>query len=139
MFAITTVQIWTLDQDEALDFWTKKAGFELREDASYPELGGFRWLTVGLPGQEWPMLVLMAIPGEPVFPPESTQAIRSLLTKGHSGGIFFETDDAQKIYEQLVANGVEITDPPEKRPYGIDFGFRDPSGNSFRVSQRTTD
>lgn len=139
MIKITTAQVWVLDQDEALDFWTTKVGFELREDVSYPELGDFRWITVGAPGQDAPTLVLMAIPGAPVFPDSSVEEIRSLLAKGHSGGIFMETDDVQKVYEELSAKGVEFTDLPQRRPYGIDCGFRDPSGNSFRISQPLPD
>jgi catechol 2,3-dioxygenase-like lactoylglutathione lyase family enzyme len=137
MLLIKNVQVWTLDQDEALEFWTTKVGFELREDVTYPEMGDFRWLTVGVPGHENPEIVLMAIPPEPMFPAETVEAITNLLAGGFSGGVFMVTDDAVKFHEQLVANGVEITDAPQERPYGIDFGFRDPSGNHFRVTQRT--
>jgi predicted enzyme related to lactoylglutathione lyase len=77
----------------------------------------------------------MAIPGPPVFPESSVEEITSLLAKGHSGGIFMETDDVQKAYEEMSARGVEFTDLPERRPYGIDAGFRDPSGNSYRLMQ----
>jgi catechol 2,3-dioxygenase-like lactoylglutathione lyase family enzyme len=135
MIKINTAQVWVLDQDEAVRFWTEKVGFEVREDASFPELGDFRWVTVGAPGQESPTLVLMAIPGAPVFPDSTVQEITSLLAKGHSGGIFMETDDVQKAYEEMSAKGVEFTEVPERRPYGIDCGFRDPSGNSFRLMQ----
>jgi catechol 2,3-dioxygenase-like lactoylglutathione lyase family enzyme len=135
MIRITTAQVWVLDQDEAVKFWTDKIGFEIRQDVTMPELGDFRWVTVGAPGQESPTLVLMAIPGAPVFPDSSVEEIRSLLAKGHSGGIFMETDDVQKFYETAAARGVEFVDLPERRPYGIDCGFRDPSGNSFRVMQ----
>jgi catechol 2,3-dioxygenase-like lactoylglutathione lyase family enzyme len=139
MIKINSAQVWVLDQDEAVSFWTEKLGFEIREDASFPELGGFRWVTVGAPGQESPTLVLMAIPGAPVFPDSTVTEIKSLLTKGHSGGIFMETDDVQKFYEEASAKGVEFVDLPERRPYGIDCGFRDPSGNSFRVMQPLPD
>jgi len=135
MIKITTAQVWVLDQDEAVTFWTEKVGFEIREDATFPELGGFRWVTVGAPGQDAPALVLMEIPGAPVFPESTVTEIKALLAKGHSGGIFMETDDVQKAYEELSAKGVEFTDLPEARPYGIDCGFRDPSGNSFRLMQ----
>ncbi len=77
----------------------------------------------------------MAIPGAPVFPDSTVTEIKSLLAKGHSGGIFMETDDVQKAYEEMSARGVEFTDLPERRPYGIDAGFRDPSGNSYRIMQ----
>jgi catechol 2,3-dioxygenase-like lactoylglutathione lyase family enzyme len=139
MIKINTVQVWVLDQDEAVDFWTRKIGFEVREDVTVAELGNFRWVTVAPPGQDFPTIVLMAIPGPPVFPDSSVEEIRSLLAKGHSGGIFMETDDVQKVYEDLSAKGVEFTDLPERRPYGIDCGFRDPSGNSYRISQPLPD
>ena len=57
------------------------------------------------------------------------------MAKGASGGVFLTTDDVQASYEELKARGVEFTEPPEERPYGIDAGFRDPSGNSFRLTQ----
>jgi catechol 2,3-dioxygenase-like lactoylglutathione lyase family enzyme len=139
MLKINTAQVWVLDQDEAVRFWTEKIGFEVREDATFPELGGFRWVTVGAPGQDAPTLVLMAIPGAPVFPDSTVTEIKSLLAKGHSGGIFMETDDVQKFYEEASAKGVEFVDLPERRPYGIDCGFRDPSGNSYRVMQPLAD
>jgi catechol 2,3-dioxygenase-like lactoylglutathione lyase family enzyme len=139
MLKINTAQVWVLDQDEAVRFWTEKIGFEVREDATFPELGGFRWVTVGAPGQDAPTLVLMAIPGAPVFPDSTVSEIKSLLAKGHSGGIFMETDDVQKFYEEASAKGVEFVDLPERRPYGIDCGFRDPSGNSYRVMQPLAD
>lgn len=139
MIAITTAQVWVLDQDEAVAFWTERLGFEIREDVTAPELGDFRWVTVGAPGQESPTLVLMAIPGPPVFPDSTVAEIRSLLAKGHSGGIFMVTDDVQKFYEEASARGVEFVDLPERRPYGIDCGFRDPSGNSYRVMQQLSD
>ena len=45
------------------------------------------------------------------------------------------TDDCRRDYEALAARGVEFTETPEERPYGIDGGFRDPSGNSVRLTQ----
>ncbi|MET0523154.1 MAG: VOC family protein, partial [Nocardioides sp.] len=65
------------------------------------------------------------------------EQIRSLMAKGVSGGVFLVTDDCQKAFEDLSSRGVEFQEPPEKRPYGIDAGFRDPSGNSFRLTQVT--
>ena len=135
MIKINTAQVWVLDQDQAVDFWTNTMGFEIREDVTMAELGDFRWVTVGAPGQELPTIVLMAIPGEPVFPESTVTEIKSLLAKGASGALFFECDDVQKFYEEMSAKGVEFTDLPETRPYGIDCGFRDPSGNHFRMTQ----
>jgi catechol 2,3-dioxygenase-like lactoylglutathione lyase family enzyme len=136
MIKLSTTQLWVHDQDEALAFYTDKLGFEVREDVTVPELGNFRWLSVGLPGQDVG-LTLMAVPGPPVFEEETRQAILDLMAKGASGGLFFQTDDCQASYEELRAKGVEFTQEPTEMPYGIDAGFRDPSGNHFRMAQRT--
>jgi catechol 2,3-dioxygenase-like lactoylglutathione lyase family enzyme len=132
---LTYVQVWVNDQDEALAFYTDKLGMELREDVTVPEMGNFRWVAVGIPGQDV-AITLMAIPGPPVFDEETREAIRSLLAKGASGGLFFATDDANKNYDELKGRGVEFTQEPTEMPYGIDAGFRDPSGNHFRVAQQ---
>jgi predicted enzyme related to lactoylglutathione lyase len=79
--------------------------------------------------------VLMAIPGAPLMDPETTEQVRSLMAKGFAGTVFLTTDDCQASYEELRARGVEFTEQPEERPYGIDSGFRDPSGNSLRLTQ----
>ena len=130
---LTHVQVWVHDQDEALKFYTEKLGLELREDVTVPEMGNFRWLSVGVPGQEDVSITLMAIPGPPVFEEETRQKIVDLLARGASGGLFFSTDDAQRAYEELKSRGVEFTQEPTEQPYGIDAGFRDPSGNHFRM------
>jgi catechol 2,3-dioxygenase-like lactoylglutathione lyase family enzyme len=109
---------------------------ELREDVTVPEMGNFRWLTVGVPGQDV-SITLMAVPGPPVFDEETRQQINALLAKGASGGLFFAADDVQKSYEELKAKGVEFLQEPTEQPYGVDAGFRDPSGNNFRMAQRT--
>lgn len=98
-------------------------------------MGDFRWLTVGPPGQDDIAIVLMAVPGPPVFEPETTKAIEDLMAKGVAGSVFLTTEDCQADYEALRARGVEFSEPPEERPYGIDSGFRDPSGNSIRLTQ----
>jgi uncharacterized glyoxalase superfamily protein PhnB len=135
MFKLSYAQLWVNDQDEALEYWTKKVGFEVREDVTVAELGNFRWLAVGPPSQPDISVVLMAIPGAPVFDDETGEQIRSLMAKGVSGGLFLTTDDCQASYEELKARGVEFTEEPEERAYGIDCGFRDPSGNSVRLTQ----
>jgi catechol 2,3-dioxygenase-like lactoylglutathione lyase family enzyme len=132
---LTHVQVWVHDQDEALAFYTDKLGMELREDVTVPEMGNFRWLTVGVPGQDV-SITLMAIPGPPVFDDETRESINQLLAKGASGGLFFATDDAQASYDELKSRGVEFTQEPTEQPYGIDAGFRDASGNHFRLAQR---
>jgi predicted enzyme related to lactoylglutathione lyase len=133
---LTTAQVWVHDQDEALAFYTEKLGLELREDVTVPEMGNFRWLSVGVPGQDDVAIVLMAIPGPPVFEEETRAQIQALLAKGASGGLFFATDDCRATYEELKERGVEFTQEPTEMPYGVDAGLRDPSGNHFRMVQR---
>ena len=131
---LTHAQVWVDDQDEALAFYTEKLGLELREDVTVPEMGNFRWLSVGVPGQDV-SITLMAVPGPPVFDEETRKQILDLLAKGAAGGLFFATDDCQASYEELKKRGVEFAQEPTEQPYGIDAGFRDPSGNHFRMAQ----
>ena len=132
---ISTAQVWVHDQEEALAFYTEKLGFEVRSDVTLPEMGDFRWLCVGPAGQEDVSIVLMAIPGPPVFEPETSSQIESLMAKGVAGTVFLATDDCRASYEELRGRGVEFVEPPEDRPYGVDSGFRDPSGNHIRLTQ----
>ena len=132
---ISHVGVWVHDQDEAKAFYTEKLGLEVRQDVTLPELGDFRWLTVGPPGQDEFSIVLMAIPGPPVMDPGTAEDVKALMAKGFAGTVFLTTDDVHAAYEQLKGRGVEFTEEPEERPYGIDSGFRDPSGNSFRLTQ----
>jgi uncharacterized glyoxalase superfamily protein PhnB len=134
---LSTTQVWVLDQDEAVEFWTDKVGFEIKEDVTIAELGNFRWVTVGPKNQDGTAIVLMAIPGQPVMDDGTKATVEDLVSKGFATALFFTTDDAFAAYDELVANGVEVIDKPTEQPYGIDFGFRDPSGNSYRVAQRT--
>ena len=131
---LTTVQVWVHDQDEALEFYTEKLGMEVRADVTVPEMGNFRWLTVGVPGQDI-SVVLMAVPGPPVFDEATRQQILDLMAKGATGGLFFTTDDCRASFEELQGRGVEFQQEPFEQPYGIDAGFRDASGNSFRLTQ----
>jgi uncharacterized glyoxalase superfamily protein PhnB len=135
MIRIAAAQLWVHDQDEALDFYTQKLGLELRQDVTIAELGNFRWLTVGPVGQPDIAISLMAIPGEPVFDAGTQEQVKSLMAKGASGTVFLTTDDVRADYEELKGRGVEFTEPPEERPYGIDAGLRDPSGNALRLTQ----
>jgi catechol 2,3-dioxygenase-like lactoylglutathione lyase family enzyme len=134
---LTNTQVWVHDQDEALAFYTGKLGLELREDVTVPELGNFRWLSVGVPGQPDVAITLMAIPGPPVFDEETQEAIKTLVAKGVATGLFFTTDDVRGTYEELKNRGVEFSQEPTEQPYGVDAGFRDPSGNQMRVAQRS--
>jgi predicted enzyme related to lactoylglutathione lyase len=135
MIRIANAQLWVHDQEEALAFYTEKVGMEVRADVTLPEMGDFRWLTVGPAGQEDVSIVLMAIPGPPVMDEQTAGDVRELMAKGFAGTVFLTTDDCQASYEELKARGVEFTEAPEERPYGIDSGFRDPSGNNIRLAE----
>jgi catechol 2,3-dioxygenase-like lactoylglutathione lyase family enzyme len=132
---ISNAQVWVHDQEEALAFYTEKLGMEVGADVTLPEMGDFRWLTVSPPGQEDVTIVLMAIPGPPMMDEETTRQVEELMAKGFAGTVFLTTDDCRADYERLKARGVEFTEAPEERPYGIDSGFRDPSGNSIRLTE----
>ncbi len=135
MIRIGTTQLWVHDQDEALAFYTRKLGWEVRTDVTMPEMGDFRWLTVGPAAQPEIAVTLMAIPGPPVMDAQTAKQVHDLMAKGFAGTVFLTTDDVRADYEKLKSQGVEFTEELEERPYGIDSGFRDPSGNSFRLTQ----
>jgi predicted enzyme related to lactoylglutathione lyase len=135
MFKIANAMLYVHDQDEALAFYTQKVGLEVRADVTLAELGNFRWLTVGPVGQPDFAIQLMAIPEPPVLDTDTAEQLRSLMAKGWAGVIYLTTDDVHADYEALKARGVEFFEQPEERPYGIDSAFRDPSGNSLRLTQ----
>jgi predicted enzyme related to lactoylglutathione lyase len=135
MINLGSTQLWVRDQDEALAFYTEKLGWEVRADYTLPELGDFRWLTVGPPAQPDISVVLMTIPGPPVFEAETADQLRDLMAKGAVGTLFLTTDDCHAAYRELRDRGVEFVEEPEERPYGIDSGFRDPSGNHIRLTE----
>ena len=135
MIRVSNAQVYVNDQEEALAFYTQKLGWEVRADVTLPEMGDFRWLTVSPPGQDDFSVVLMAIPGPPVFEEETAAMLREVVSRGVASPIFLTTDNCQATYEELRARGVEFLEAPEERPYGIDSAFRDPSGNHFRLTQ----
>jgi predicted enzyme related to lactoylglutathione lyase len=138
MIRLANAQLWVHDQDDALAFYTEKVGWEIRSDVTLPELGDFRWLAVG-PSDQEVSVVLMAIPGPPVMDTDTAEQVRSLMAKGFSGTVFLATDDCRASYEELKGRGVEFSEAPEERPYGIDCGFRDPSGNNIRLTEVRAD
>ncbi len=129
--ALTHSQIWVLDQDEALDFYVGKLGLEVHTDA---DLEFMRWLTINVPGQPERELILM-VPGPPALDPETAAQVRALLGKGAGGAIILTTDDCRATYAALREKGVEFTEEPVERFYGIDVGLRDPFGNPLRITQ----
>ena len=130
--SLGTTQIYVTDQDKALDFYVGKLGMEVREDV---DLGFMRWLTVNVPGDAGRGL-LLEVPGPPSMSEETAAQVRELISKGAAGGhLFFSCDDAYKTHAELKEKGVELTEEPEDRGYGIDFGLRDPFGNHVRIAQ----
>ena len=129
---LTITQIYVPDQDQALDFYVGKLGFEVTNDMQF---GPMRWLTVALPGQP-DRAILLEKPGPPSMSEETAGQVRELIAKGAAGGhLFFRTDDAYKTHAELKEKGVEITEEPVEQIYGIDFGLRDPFGNHLRIAQ----
>jgi len=135
MISIASTQLWVRDQDEAVEYWTSKVGMEVKVDATLPEMGGFRWVSVGPAGQGGTTIVLMAIPDGPMLDDQTRSNLEDLMSKGFAGTVFLGTDDCRGDYEAMKARGVEFTSEPEETPYGIDCGFTDPSGNSARLTQ----
>ena len=123
--------IFVLDQQEALDFYVGVLGLEVAVDA---DLGFMRWLTVKVPGDD--REILLERPGAPAHDPATEEQVRALVSKGAGGGwIGFATDDVDELHADLVAKGVEITQPPTDMSYGRDMGIRDPFGNALRIGQ----
>ena len=134
MIRIANAQFWVHDQDEALAFYTRTLGWEVRADVTMDEWS-FRWLVVGPADQPEVGLVLMPVPGAPLLDPQGSGQLAELVAKGAGGTLFLETDDCRAAYEELKAQGVVFNDPPTEQPYGIDTSFRDPSGNNIRLTQ----
>jgi catechol 2,3-dioxygenase-like lactoylglutathione lyase family enzyme len=131
--AITHTQIWVLDQDEALDFYVGKLGFEVNTDA---DLEFMRWLTINLPGQPDREILLEVPKVAPYMDEDTAEQIRDLLSKGAVGvAMILSTDDCRATYEELSAKGVEFTEEPVERFYGIDCAIRDPFGNHIRITE----
>jgi catechol 2,3-dioxygenase-like lactoylglutathione lyase family enzyme len=134
--ALTHSAIWVLDHDEALDFYVGKLGFEVHTDV---DLEFMRWLTINVPGQP-DREVLLEIPGPPSLDPDTAEQVKALLSKGATGfAMGLTTDDCRGLYDDLVGKGVEFTQAPVERFYGIDVGLRDPFGNNLRITQPAED
>ena len=135
MIRIATAQLWVHDQDEALEFYTEKVGMEVRSDVTMPEMGDFRWLTVGPAGQDDVAIVLMAIPGPPVMDEETASRCATWSRRATRARSSSPRTTAAPRTRSSGSRGLEFTEAPEERPYGIDSSFRDPSGNSVRLTQ----
>jgi len=130
--SINISHVFVFDQDKALDFYVGKLGLEVSNDQN---LGFMRWLTVRVPGDPT-RDILLELPAPPSMDQKAAEQIRELVSKGATGfTVGFTTNDAQKTFEDLKSKGVEITQEPMEREYGIDFGLRDPFGNHIRITQ----
>jgi predicted enzyme related to lactoylglutathione lyase len=129
---LSHTNVWVLDQQEALDFYTGPVGFEVRTDETMDD---FRWVTVGPPDQP-DMEIILLVPGPPMMDPESAEQCKALVAKGAFGIGAFETDDCKRTYEELEERGVDFLTEPTERPYGIEATFRDNSGNWASVVER---
>jgi catechol 2,3-dioxygenase-like lactoylglutathione lyase family enzyme len=133
MITISHVCLFVRDQDEALDFYTKKLGFEVRADVPLEE---FRWLSVGPPAQPDVHIALLRPPAG-LYDAATVAQVDELTAKGAMNGVILNVEDCRAAYEDLRARGVEFYEEPTEHFYGVDAGFRDPSGNSFRLVQPT--
>jgi catechol 2,3-dioxygenase-like lactoylglutathione lyase family enzyme len=128
---LTHTTVWVLDQEEALDFYTSKLGYEVRVDE---DMDGFRWLTVGSPDQPDHQLILLE-PGPPMMDEETAAQVKALVAKGVLGPGVLGTDDCRGDYEKLSSRGVNFLSEPAERFYGIEATLRDNSGNWFSMTQ----
>ena len=129
---ISITSMYVLDQDEALDFYVGKLGLEVADDQ---DLGFMRWLTVRVPGDP-SRQILLERPGPPALDEATAAQARELVAKGATAGtLFLVADDVHAVWSTLKDRGVELTEEPVERPYGTDFGLRDPFGNQIRIGQ----
>jgi catechol 2,3-dioxygenase-like lactoylglutathione lyase family enzyme len=129
---LNVASIYVLDKDEALSFYVDKLGLEKGNDVRQ---GGYRWLTVRVPGED--VEISLEEPGPPLHDEATAEHLRELITKGALGGLVFITDDARGLYETLKSRGVtDITQEPTEHFYGTDMGIRDPFGNPIRILQQ---
>jgi catechol 2,3-dioxygenase-like lactoylglutathione lyase family enzyme len=130
---ISIVSVWVLDQEAAKEFYTKQLGFECTNDITMDN--GMRWLTVRPPGSTNQELVLMD-PSHSMLDAETAEQVRALVAKGALSPGVMSTTDCHGDHAQLVERGVEFTQPPADRPYGVEAIMRDDSGNWFSFTQR---
>jgi catechol 2,3-dioxygenase-like lactoylglutathione lyase family enzyme len=131
---LNVASIYVLDKDEALDFYVNKLGLEKGNDVKQ---GGYRWLTIRVPGEGGVTEVSLEQPGAPLHDDATADQIRELVTKGALGGLVFITDDARALFETLKERGVtDFTQEPTDHFYGTDMGLRDPFGNHIRILQQ---
>ncbi len=125
------VGLYVRDQDEAVEFYVNKLGFKIHTDMKN---GDYRWLTVQHPDQPSFQLGLFK-PGPPTQDEATAQALREVVAKGAMPPLVLEVADCRAAYEAMKARGVEFTQEPIERFGNVDAGFRDPSGNGWKMIQ----
>lgn len=128
---VQVVGLYVRDQDEAIDFYVEKLGFRVHTDVKN---GDYRWLTVQHPEQQSFQLGLFK-PGPPTHDAATAQTLREIVAKGAMPPLVLEVDDCRAAYERMTARGVEFTQEPVERFGSVDAGFRDPSGNGWKMLQ----
>ena len=128
---VDVVGLYVRDQEEALAFYVGKLGFRVHTDVKN---GDYRWLTVQHPAQPSFQLGLF-LPGPPVHDAATAQALREVVAKGAMPPLVLAVDDCRAAYEEMRAKGVEFTQEPVDRFGNVDAGFRDPSGNGWKMIQ----
>jgi catechol 2,3-dioxygenase-like lactoylglutathione lyase family enzyme len=127
------VLVWVKNQQEALEFYRDKLGFEVDTDAKIGE--DFRWLTMRIKSQPGFEIILMEPNPGMMLDEESAAQLRSLVDKGVLGGGVFESDDIYKTYDELTKRGVEFKGPPSVQSWGTATVMKDNSGNWFSLGQ----
>ncbi len=130
--------VYVIDQDESLQFYRDKLGFEVRMDMPMGEESGPRWVTLSPKGQPDLEVILMPITASSSFDAEATEQMKALVRGGALGIGVFETDDVHGDYERLSKQGVEFVMPPEEKFYGTEAVVKDNSGNWFSLTQRNS-
>ncbi len=119
------------DVDESIPFYRDGLGLELRNDVAS---GGHRWVTLGTPDQ--PGLEIVISDPHAGRSQGDGDAMQALLAKGVLPNIVFRSGDLDATFERLLASGAEVLQEPMDQQWGPrDCAFRDPSGNTVRISQ----
>jgi catechol 2,3-dioxygenase-like lactoylglutathione lyase family enzyme len=127
--SVAMVGLYVRDQEEAVEFYVKKLGFRIHTDVKN---GSYRWLTVQHPDQPSFQLGLFA-PESPMLDAATAKTLREIVAKGAMPPLVLEVDDCRAAHDRLRARGVEFTQEPTERYGSVDAGFRDPSGNGWKM------
>ena len=128
---VAVAGVYVRDQDEALQFYVEKLGFEVHTDARN---GDYRWLTVQHPDQPSFQLGLFK-PQAPTVDEATAETLNEVVAKGAMPPLVFIVGDCRAAFEQFRARGVEFTQEPVERYGSVDASFRDPSGNGWKMIQ----